>query len=72
MTDGGETDPPSEVQLFVCDRWLRPEDGHIELRSDKCKLLLSFAQRDKNLSEDSLPRFSSSESEGFDTHCCYD
>lgn len=37
LTGEGKTEAPSEVQTFLCDRWLRPEDGTIELRSDKCK-----------------------------------
>lgn len=37
MANKGEAETQSEVQTFLCDRWLRPEDGAIELRSDKCK-----------------------------------
>lgn len=37
-----ETDTPEEpeVQVFLCDRWLRAEDGPVELRSGKCKKCL--------------------------------
>lgn len=27
------------MQLFLCDRWLRAEDGAVELRTGKCKAL---------------------------------
>lgn len=27
----------SETQVFLCDRWLRPADGDVELRSGKCE-----------------------------------
>ncbi|XP_075888149.1 polyunsaturated fatty acid lipoxygenase ALOX15B isoform X2 [Nelusetta ayraudi] len=40
LTGEGKTEAPSEVQTFLCDRWLRPEDGTIELRSDKLCLLM--------------------------------
>ncbi|KAF1378100.1 hypothetical protein PFLUV_G00186430 [Perca fluviatilis] len=35
LADGPETDP----EVFLCDRWLRPADGDVELRSGKLCLL---------------------------------
>lgn len=47
VASDGETEAQSEVQTFLCDRWLRPEDGAIELRNDKRKLhFLDLALRD--------------------------
>lgn len=47
VASDGATEAQSEVQTFLCDRWLLPEDGAIELRSDKCTLgILDLALRD--------------------------
>lgn len=37
---GGAGPEDPEVQVFLCDRWLRAADGDVELRSGKCKLTL--------------------------------
>lgn len=35
----------SETQVFLCDRWLRPADGDVELRSGKCEWRLMTVRR---------------------------
>lgn len=39
--EGGTEPEGPEVQVFLCDRWLRTADGDVELRSGKCKTSLS-------------------------------
>lgn len=40
--EGGTAPEDPEVQVFLCDRWLRTADGDVELRSGKCKINLWF------------------------------